>query len=431
MKICGISSFSTISNAAILICLGCPPRRDGDFILLNSPSGKWEARLTLEEYSLALEAAERARAWINGDPTDYLEISAAVDNALVETLKGSRDTKVVYTVPDLGSVNGSQQYRIVNPFWALDAYSSRVSAYLTDRVEVRDLCRYANAVVTHEPISPKFVSLAKVVRQCGVRVVVDLDDDVFSIPEDNPAALQFHLSRHAIEENLAAADVITVSTPNLRDVVKRLVADANVRIIPNMINDGFLAYGYARVPKGGLRNDGLRRILWAGSHTHARDLAVVAPALARVLARHKDVRFVLFGSERVPKALESVSGSVELVDPVPYASYPAVLLAIAPAFGIAPLEDNGFNRSKSAVKILEYGALRVPSLASPVGEYPVVAQEGFPVRLVDPGEWEDALESMILARPEDLVDLGEESRKWVLDHRTAAQVMPLIEEVFV
>lgn len=51
--------------------------------------------------------------------------------------------------------------------------------------------------------------------------------------------------------------------------------------------------------------------------------------------------------------------------------------------GVAPLVDDRFNRSKSWIKPLEYGALGIPCVASDVAPYRALFDDGFPVDLCD------------------------------------------------
>ena len=104
---------------------------------------------------------------------------------------------------------------------------------------------------------------------------------------------------------------------------------------------------------------------------------------------------------------------------VPVADYPAALASLGLDAAVAPLADNAFNRAKSDLKILEYGILCIPVIASSVGEYrraPVLFAE-------DADAWIDAIR--MLASDRDTAHArGDSLREWVLTHRMLGKMLP-------
>jgi len=94
---------------------------------------------------------------------------------------------------------------------------------------------------------------------------------------------------------------------------------------------------------------------------------------------------------------------------VPVGRYPARLARLGFDIAVAPLVDHPFNRAKSALKLLEYGALALPVVASDIEPY-----RSAPVIRVgdDPEAWIEALRS--IARSSDGGRArGVELRRWV------------------
>ena len=77
---------------------------------------------------------------------------------------------------------------------------------------------------------------------------------------------------------------------------------------------------------------------------------------------------------------------------VPFAEYPARLAQLDLDLAHAPLLDNPFNRCKSALKLIEFGALGIPVIASDVAPY-----QNAPVQRVDntPQAWSSALDALL------------------------------------
>jgi glycosyltransferase involved in cell wall biosynthesis len=86
--------------------------------------------------------------------------------------------------------------------------------------------------------------------------------------------------------------------------------------------------------------------------------------------------------------------------------------------GLAPLVDNRFNRSKSFIKILEYAALGVPFIASPVGPYADHVVDGVTGFLAStPDEWAERLDQLIRS-PWLRMKIGGAARDWAAEWTT-------------
>jgi len=55
--------------------------------------------------------------------------------------------------------------------------------------------------------------------------------------------------------------------------------------------------------------------------------------------------------------------------------------------GIAPLSDTPFSRARSAIKVLEYAALGIPAVATPLPEYVGWLGSGYANWLPTPNDW--------------------------------------------
>jgi len=80
---------------------------------------------------------------------------------------------------------------------------------------------------------------------------------------------------------------------------------------------------------------------------------------------------------------------------------------------IAPLQDNLFNRSKSAIKYFEYAALGLPGVFSALPPYTEVVHDGQDGFLAaDPEEWEHKLE-LLIESPELRLQLARQAQEQV------------------
>lgn len=214
------------------------------------------------------------------------------------------------------------------------------------------------------------------------KLVWDTDDDLWNIDKLNYRAVQNFTQEQITECERAAsvAHMVTVSTEPLAEVMRQF--NPNVVVINNHIDDGM--FDLVRP-----RRDRLT-IGWAGGDSHKRDWMMVAPKIRRFLERNPDVDFHGVGENYLTenKIRGRHSGwSRDLFD-----YYRTIDFDI----GIAPLTFQKFNRSKSAIKALEYAALGIPVIATDIEPYQpfvVHGETGFLVK--HEHEWEARLRDLV------------------------------------
>lgn len=187
--------------------------------------------------------------------------------------------------------------------------------------------------------------------------VVDIDDDLFHIPPWNPfyiASKKRNDFRYVdyLADCLKAADLVTVTTPELAMVVRQY--NDRVTVLPNFID--FDEWTAARA-LAGEPAEGPVRVGWSG-WTHTGDLDVLRGAIEPVLRRH-DARLVLIGWSEAPALFDYPS---EFIDWTPIDEYKRHVATLD--IGLVPLADNPFNSCKSRIKALEYMAAGAVPIAS-------------------------------------------------------------------
>jgi Glycosyltransferase len=253
-------------------------------------------------------------------------------------------------------------------------------------------------------------------RRGDVATVYEVDDDLLNVDPSSEAAYAFYARadiRANIAANAACADMVTVSTPVLAEVMSAY--NSNVVVLPNALDGGL--FDHARPRRGRLT------VGWAGSATHRMDLTEAASGVRQFLRRHPDVDMHFIGEDysRLIAGTDTVlAGRIRHTGwRLDIAAYYATLDF---DIGIAPLRPHVFNRSKTAVKILEYSALGIPWVASDVGPYHDHGPHGG-VLVRYPHEWPRVLGD--LAADESMrVELGakakEYARRWAISERWRA-----------
>lgn len=255
---------------------------------------------------------------------------------------------------------GSEWYRLTMPLSALaDQYGWQASVstvYPSTRV-----LDPPDVVVVQRPMNEVTVRTVRYWhRKSLTTVVVDLDDDFWSIPEDNPAhrlATPELLAR--LESCLAMADVVTVSTAALAEVVNRHTR-APIRIVGNYVPEAL-----ATRPLPVLRSHKVT-VGWAGSPTHLGDWQANAAGIGAALDYSNKIDFHIMGTDYSGE----VAGTQRAIRHTPFQPdiidyYGAMDFNIA----LAPLAHNEFNRSKSDIRILESAAIGAVPVMSNWGPY--------------------------------------------------------------
>jgi hypothetical protein len=270
-----------------------------------------------------------------------------------------------------------------------------------------------DAYIFHRLIHPHFMPYMEQLKKQGKKIVIELDDDVWHIPQWNPAAKVFgQIEIDSLNWTLDLADEIWVSTSLLGSVVDR---GDKVRVLPNLIDP-------SDYPQPEKHEDGRVRILWAGSIHHDEDLRVIAPAVETVIEQYgSKVQFLFFG--HWPEALSQwmrikytnlatsvprrdLAPSLAYVDPVDLTEYPNTLCGLGADIGICPLVDCQFNLSKSGIKAMEYTLAGAVPLATDLPPYAALAPGILTVRSHNwIAEWVHTLDWLICneaARAESL-----------------------------
>ena len=193
-------------------------------------------------------------------------------------------------------------------------------------------------------------------RHNAVRVMFGQDDLMFALPPSNPYFKTVYKDvKKRLRKCLDLADGVIVTTQPLADVLRGMSHD--VRVVPNYLPRSLWG---ARHPVR--RRGGRPRVGWAGAQQHGGDLALIADVVRRTAS---EIDWVFFGM-----CPESIRPYVkEFHRGVPFGDYPAKLASLNLDLAVAPLERNRFNEAKSNLRILEYGAMGWPVVASDIHPY--------------------------------------------------------------
>lgn len=234
-----------------------------------------------------------------------------------------------------------------------------------------------------------------------VRLVFEVDDDLFNVDSSNTSAWDF-FGRSEIRENLRrnieVADSVICTTEPLADQLSKL--NANVFVAPNFIPGWLLDVAPAS-------SQDLVTIGWGGGNSHAMDWREAGSEVVRFIARN-GAELHLMGWQPPQVKHYLLKGQYRHT---PWQNSTAEYLrSVDFHVGLAPLRPHIFNQSKSHIKALELAALGIPIVASEVGPYPGFVdhgESGFLVRY--PHDWGRHLRELL--DPATRTAIGEAARQ--------------------
>lgn len=310
------------------------------------------------------------------------------------------------------------QLRLLGPAKACGA----VIDLLTDRDEdivPRDELDLAGAsmLLVHRTVQKQYAryrQLAQSAVRQGIPIVYDVDDLLLKMADEHPHRRFFEGAVVSTLEATLHADVVTVTSEPLKRILNAF--HPHIEVIPNRLPVN--VWDVLRSARRPAPDNDRRpvRIGYIGTRSHERDLQAITPALQSVLIEHPEAAFVCYGVQPPPE-LAGLRNTT-YVEPSraardDYLVYAEEASRLRLDIGIAPLIDSEFNRCKSQIKLLEYGALGAAGVYSRVAPYTSSVDDGVTGLLVNtPADWRSGLERLI-RQPELRRAISEEAFRQV------------------
>jgi len=269
-------------------------------------------------------------------------------------------------------------------------------------------------------------------RRLGLPVLYDIDDPLFSVSAyetyRNMTTLDPALKAHFISEApkyatmMNGADVVSVSTPGLAEHAA-LFTKRPVFTRRNFADLATLADG-ASAMAGRSASDGMFRLVFAsGSQGHEADFDLLKGPVGDFVTASPDRRLLLLAHFHEGHLSEPLRAQTEMR---PFSTYQSYLAALARAdVAVMPLQDDIFNRCKSAVRVIDAASVGLPVIVSDIGDLDALVDDGRTGFVAhDQADWRQALERLV-AEPNLRETMGQAARS-NLEDRWCVQNAPHI-----
>ena len=309
--------------------------------------------------------------------------------------------------------NGSQA--AVKPFLSETAYyaiyqsgnlfskiRSITISYLRRIALLFDIDSFDRVFIHREatPLGPPFIEyvIAKVLKK---KIIYDFDDAIWLTDNtrESPAA-RILRCRWKIRLICRWSYKISCGNPYLAAYASQF--NPNVIVNPTTLDiENF------RKPTF-INKDSEKNLIigWTGSHSTLKYLNTILPALQTLARKHTHIRYLII-ADKNPE-LPSTNAVF-----LPWRKSTEITDLAKIDIGIMPLPDDPWTRGKCGFKALQYMAMGIPAIVSPIGVKTEIVQhgvEGF--WCTSQQEWFERLEELIL-NPKKGIEMGKLGREKV------------------
>lgn len=272
----------------------------------------------------------------------------------------------------------------------------------------------------------------RLARAADIPVIFHIDDDLLAVPAslgaskfkayNSPERLQ------ALRDNIEGSDLLYVSTSELA----RRFGEHGVRA-PIVAGDVYCAVAESEI--GALIGPATGPVIgYMGTAGHSADLAMVMPAVCEVMETNPELQFEVFGTIKMPAELERFGRRARHIPPVAnYADFLPFLRSLGWWIGLAPLEDNSFNRCKADTKWVEYSLAGMAVVASDLPVYESACAGGTGILAGDLSEWSAAVDHLLknpAVRSEMITAAHLKLRETYSHDQLRRQVLQVFEQAF-
>jgi glycosyltransferase involved in cell wall biosynthesis len=253
------------------------------------------------------------------------------------------------------------------------------------------------------------------IARSRVPMIFDFDDAVFfAYKSPSNGYLSYLKFPQKIAEVCRLATHVMAGNQFLADYA--LAANENVSIIPTTIDTD----KYQLIEQTG--GQGLITIGWSGSFSTIQHLDTVRDVLQE-LATTEKFRLRVIGTPSYE--IDGVD-----VEAIPWRSESEIEDLRAIDIGLMPLPDDNWSKGKCGLKALQYMALGVPTICSPVGVNSTIINDGVNGFLAESNaEWIGKIKQLIHS-PELRQNLGQAGRETVENGYSAKAIAPKVLDIF-
>lgn len=238
-------------------------------------------------------------------------------------------------------------------------------------------------------------------QKSGAKTIFDFDDAIWYSDVSNANRLFSFLKKpEKTAELLGMVDKVFAGNQYLANYASQF--NSNIVIVPTTIDTD----EYQKIPQAPREEV---CIGWSGSITTIKHFESAIPFLENIKEKYGEkVYFKVIGDKNYSYPKLGIQG-------IPWNKATEIEDLSEIDIGIMPLPNDKWSKGKCGLKGLQYMALEIPTLMSPIGVNTEIIQDGLNGFLADPiNEWVDKI-SLLIENPELRAKIGKAGRQTVVD----------------
>lgn len=204
-----------------------------------------------------------------------------------------------------------------------------------------------DVIVILRPSSDAHLSLIKLAKDMGKKIISDWDDDPLHLSETNPMYGYYEGDKHNTIKCLALADEVWVENLSIKKSFR--LYNKNIHIIPNCHND----YIFKVEDKKPFKFN--HKMMWRGGHSHIGDIYQPGTSewIVKLINNNKKWNFYWLGQKFEWIEYRVKYGNFYHNAGASTVQFYKMMHEINPCAFFYPLSNNLFNQSKSVCSFLE------------------------------------------------------------------------------
>ena len=316
------------------------------------------------------------------------------------------------TIKDVLFINGceinivpqSYRYRVLHQMEQLNAGFLETDEvfYLTFNPLI--VCQYRVIIIFRCPLTNDVEKAITLAKNLNKKVLFDIDDLLIDIKYTEMIPYIKTLSKSQKDlyldgvkrmgKTLLICDGAITTTKALAKELRNYTS--NIFINHNVASEEMWKLSEEALIKKENRTKDNNIIIgyFSGSITHNSDIEMIRPVLIKILKEFKNVKLLLLGNIEFRNFSEEYSSQIIFENFSDWKLLPEIISKVD--INIAPLENNLFNEAKSENKWVEASLVKVPTVASNIGEFKeVIINNDTGLLCSDLNDWYISLSSLI------------------------------------
>ncbi|WP_419248027.1 rhamnan synthesis F family protein [Streptococcus equinus] len=358
------------------------------------------------------------------EKTDY---PVEIITDIIDDFKKKSEKKYVLIIDGVENIIPQcTRYRVLNKAEQLEKLGYDVKVVNLSKLQLLDCKGASHIIIYRAPDLPILSQICQLANKTGVPVLYDIDDLVFDTKYTDQLAYTQGLStadKNNYDESvrgygrmLDKCDAVITSTNQLAKELRNY--KSTVILNRNVLSQELVEISQ-KTPHVELDNNKVRMGYFSGSITHNENFEMIKPAIISLLKEYKNLELHLAGHLDIPEDIACFGEQIVTHPYVDWRELPKLISSID--INLAPLVQSTFNEAKSEIKWLEAAAVKVPTVASKIGSFEDMIEDGIDGVLASETEWKEKLERLIVDK-DFRIQIAENAYQSVMTNSTTSAI---------